>query len=813
MVPNNPYSMSSQESGKLALLSKLQLNFAIAISYFLLGLFSQIVTIPDNSTAAIWPSAGIALASVILYGYSALPGIFLGSFSICAWVFNFNFEFFEVYFFTALGASAAALVGHTLIQHYLDSSIRLVKVRDIIKFLLLAGPLSSLISTTASLAVLYTADKISQSELPLHWLVMWSGNAIGVIIFTPALLTLFAHPKELWQQRRVSVALPALVVFLFFTLFYSFATKLAFSEAIDLSKQTLFDNMDGVYASILLCGLCFAFVFVVQLLVLSGRNLRKDKITVEKTAHLLNEINNRKKVERELSIAKQKAESSNQAKSQFLSQISHELRTPLNGILGFTRLLQKNPTFNGEDKKQLNIIQNCANHLLELINDILDISKIESGKVEIVSEPFDFKCFLYDLMGIFKLKADDNNISFEVVYENIPDCVDSDEKRLRQIFSNLISNAINFTNQGGVVVTINHKNNQLHLVVTDTGCGIAEQDHEKIFEPFIQVTTPIFVENGSGLGLTITRQLVKLLGGSIAFKSELNLGSKFFTLIPLKTCAPKKLAEHLEKRHIIGYKGIKKSIWVVDDNKENASLLQILLQELGFEVKILSDGLQCLEWLEQSSPDLIFMDKMLPGISGIETNHKILKKIPGQKIIGMSASVLTHEKQSFLDSGCITFINKPFQQEEMMSSLSLALNLSWKYYSEMESSNQLSSVASDTILIADDVEINCLLLENQLINLNYRVDIARDGGQALDMMMSRPYKFALIDLQMPVLNGIEVIKQVRSQSGPNQKTKIIAVSASPKKDKAPSVLNNGFDAYLSKPVELQELENLLRKNT
>ncbi len=547
--------MSSKELAKSALvLSKLRLNLVIAISYFLLGLFAQVVTIPYSSTAAIWPSAGIALVSVILFGYSALPGILLGSFSITAWLYNFNFEFFGVYLFTALGATATALVGHTLIQLSLGTSIKLVKDRDIIKFLLLGGPLSCMISATVSLAALYTANKISQSELPLHWLVLWSGNAIGVIIFTPALLSLFAHPQEFWQQRRVSIALPALFIFVFFTIFYSFATKLAFSEAIDLSKQTLFENMDGVYASLLLCGLCFAFAFVVQLLVLSGRYLRKDKITVEKTTHLLNEINNRKKIERELSIAKHKAESSNQAKSQFLSQISHELRTPLNGILGFTQLLQKKPTFNGEDKKQLNIIQNCANHLLELINDILDISKIESGKVEIVSEPFDFKCFLYDLMGIFKLKADDNNISFEVVYENIPDCVDSDEKRLRQIFSNLISNAINFTNQGGVVVTINHKNNQLHLVVTDTGCGIAEQDHEKIFEPFVQVTTPIFVENGSGLGLTITRQLIKLLGGSIAFKSELNQGSKFFTLIPLKACAPKNFPNTLKKSTLLDIK-------------------------------------------------------------------------------------------------------------------------------------------------------------------------------------------------------------------------------------------------------------------
>ena len=785
---------------------KFQLNLAIAFSYFLLGFFAQITTIPSSNAAAIWPSAGIALAAVILFGYSVWPGIFLGSFSIYAWTFNFNLDFFGIYLLIALSTTAAALVGYALIQRSLGNSIRLVKKRDIVKFLLLGGFVSCLIPATVSLAAMNLSKIISLSELPLHWLVWWSGDTLGVIIFTPTLLILLSYPGKFWQQRMISVALPALIIFLFFSLFYWFATKMTFSNGMGLSINTLFDNLSGIYVVILLCGLCFACVFIVLFLTFSGRHLRKDKIITIKTSQLLNELNNQKQAEQELSIAKDKAESANQAKNQFLSHISHELRTPLNGILGFTQLLQKKPTLNSDDKEQLNTIQNCADHLLNLINDILDISKIESGKVEIISEPFDFKCFLYDLMGVFKLKTDDKNIRFEVEYEDLPDCVDSDEKRLRQIFSNLISNAINFTNQGSVIVTIRFKNNQLHFTVTDTGCGIAEQDHEKIFQPFVQVKSPDFVENGSGLGLTITRQLIQLLGGTIAFKSQLNQGSKFLVLIPLVTCIPIP-SKPLDKRQIIGYEGSKKSIWVVDDNEENATILQILLQEFGFEVRTASTGFQCLEWLEKSNPDLIFMDLMLPGINGIETNRGILEKIPDQKIIGMSASVFTHEKQRFMDAGCLAFMAKPIQQEEILRCLGQALDLSWTYYSKAESSGQ---VTSNEILIAEDNEINCLLLESLLINLNCRVEIAYDGGEAIEKLLSKPYKLALIDLQMPVLNGYDVIKQIRKQAGPNQKTKIVAVSAFIAKDKAPSVLKDGFDAYLSKPIKFDKLEDLIQ---
>ena len=717
--------MSSKKSGTQALsTSTIRLNLAIAISYFLLGIFSQITSIPVGHTAAIWPSAGIALATMIFFGYSVWPGIFLGSFSISAWAFNFNFELYGIYSFIALGATFSALVGRALIQRAIGTTTELVKNRNIIKFLILGGPLSCLISATVGVVTLNIANIISLPQLPFYWLVRWSSDVLGVILFTPALLILLTHPGKFWQQRKISIALPALIIFLFLSVFYWFAIKLIFTEQIDLSVNGLFHSMTGIYVVILLCGLCFAFVFMVLFLVFSGRHLRKDKIVAVKTSHLRNEINIRKNAEQELSITKDKAVSANKAKNQFLSHISHELRTPLNGILGFTQLLQKKPTINDGDKEQLNTIQNCADHLLNLINDILDISKIESGNVKIVSEPFDFKCFLFDLMGVFKLKTDDKNIRFEVVYEDLPDYVDSDEKRLRQIFSNLISNAINFTDEGSVVVTISYKKNQLHFTVTDTGCGISENNHDKIFQPFVQVNSSDFSENGSGLGLTITRQLIQLLNGSIAFKSKLGQGSKFLVLIPLQTCAPSP-SKPRENRPITGYKGPEKSIWVVDDNQENATLLQILLQELGFEVRIVNDGFQCLEWLEKSNPDLIFMDLMLPGINGIETNRSILAKIPGQKIIGMSASVFTHEKKRFLDSGCLSFMAKPIQQEEIVRCLNRALDLSWTYYSDIESSKQETS---NEILIAEDNEINSLLLENLLINLNFRVEIAHDGG-------------------------------------------------------------------------------------
>ncbi|MBV1787362.1 response regulator [Marinobacterium sp. D7] len=429
------------------------------------------------------------------------------------------------------------------------------------------------------------------------------------------------------------------------------------------------------------------------------RSLMLERQVAERT-HELAESN------RQLQLAKEGAEKSqraaeiaNQAKSIFLANMSHELRTPLNAILGFSNLMQQDPLMPATQQQNLGIINNSGEHLLTLINDILDMAKIEAGQIKLEHTPFDLGAMVRDVTDMMQLRAEEKNLILNIDQTSLfPRYIVGDEARLRQILVNLVGNALKFTDQGGVTIRLGTKeNSRTHLLieVEDSGCGITPQEQQHIFDPFVQVGEQTG-SKGTGLGLTITRQFVQMMGGHIDLQSEPGKGSLFRIDLPLSKAKAEDIvkSQQTDAGRVIGLAPGQPEyrVLIVEDQRDNQLLLSQLLESVGFQVRIAENGRQGVELFQAWQPHFIWMDRRMPVMDGMEATRHI-RELPGGrevKIVALTASAFREQRDEMLAGGMDDYLRKPFRASEIYDCLEKLLGVEYirETSSETEEENE-----------------------------------------------------------------------------------------------------------------------------
>ena len=422
----------------------------------------------------------------------------------------------------------------------------------------------------------------------------------------------------------------------------------------------------------------------------------------------------------ELLSAKEQAESANRAKSGFLAHMSHELRTPLNSVLGFSEVMARSTDVSDEQKGYLDIINRNGYHLLGLINDVLDMSKIEAGHVELEKEPVDLAKQLRGIEGMFRLRAEEKNLSFQMVLgSDVPYLLQLDIGKLRQVLINLLSNAIKFTQEGGVTLQVENsdKKGWLRFEVGDSGPGIEDDQREDIFQPFTQAHTDNSGQyEGTGLGLSISRQFVQLMGGELGVQSKPGDGARFYFEMPAELASAGQPIREEVKRRVIGLEPGQTApkVLIVDDRADNRLLMENYLKTIECEVKQAADGQQAIDMFQDWRPDMICMDIRMPIMDGNEATRLIRALEGGDevKILALTGDVFRVSDEDIRNNGYDNVLQKPFRKEKVLEAIKECLMLRYRYEDDTEYSNlpvtksltredasQVSTVLSDKLLI------------------------------------------------------------------------------------------------------------------
>ena len=479
------------------------------------------------------------------------------------------------------------------------------------------------------------------------------------------------------------------------------------------------------------------------------------------------------KLNEELKIAKDEAEYANKSKSMFLANMSHELRTPLNAILGFSELLLQDDRLSEQYKKTVNIIYSSGSFLLTLINDILDIARIEARKIVIEEDIVNVKNIVEDVVTLLKNRAESKSLELLITYNSeIPECIKIDSKKIRQILLNCVGNAIKYSEQGTINITLSIEDNYLILSVSDEGVGIAKEDLKDIFEPFKQVGDASEL-TGTGLGLTITKQFVKAMGGDIKVTSELGKGSVFICKFPYIGCAEDEIPTNVIDKYtkkVIGLTADSKKlkVLIVEDKETNILLLRKIMEVLNFDIAVAYNGEEAIELYKTFKPDLIWMDRRMPKMDGEEAIRRIRALKGGEEVIivALTASVSHDEKYKLIEAGANECAAKPYQIQDIYKIMQRYFNLEYIYQDENKTEEEHKDFSYE--MLKSEIEkldeelldelYNCALLLNEedIESVIEKIEIQNNElGSMLRQAVHNLY-------YAEIINVIEDIKKERS---------------------------------------------------
>ncbi len=540
---------------------------------------------------------------------------------------------------------------------------------------------------------------------------------------------------------------------------------------------------------------------------------------------LMQEIAERKQIEKELDGARESAIAANLAKTEFLASMSHEIRTPLNAITGMADLLW-DTQLTQEQRKYVRIFQSAGENLLEIINDILDLSKVESGQIELENIAFDLHELVENICEIMAVRAHKKGLELNChMAQDVPAFFLGDPVRLRQIFINLIGNAIKFTEKGEIVLKVvndpnSKKADTLIFSVSDTGIGIPEEKLQIIFERFAQVDSSTTRKyGGTGLGLAISKKLVELMCGQIRVESKVDHGSTFYFTAKLRVQAEQQAQEETQAINLNGVK-----VLILDDNDTNRLILKEMLSGWGAIVSEASCGEQALEMLKNANIAdtpfwVLLLDCRMPGMDGFQVAENI-KNDP--ELHGITVMMLTSDNRNSDSArakklGITSYIVKPVKRNELLNTISLAVRKTQTLTQE-PTTEDLPGNREDidllNILLVEDYVYNRIVVLSYLKN-NANVDIAENGKIGVEKFKSKKYDIVLMDLQMPVMDGYTATSEIRRYERAHgiHPTPVIALTAHALKEETQKSLNAGCDECLTKPIKKKTLVETIRRYT